>query len=125
MEVFTTVIGFTGYFLEAVGVIIILVGSIWVSINVASRISNTSKDTLFHEYRLGIGRIMMLGLEFLVAGDIIRTVVVAHSLIDVVSLGLIVLIRTLLVFTIHLEVEGRWPWQPAPGNTQAKAEDHQ
>ncbi len=55
---------------------------------------------------------MLLGLEFLVAGDIIRTVVVANSISDVASLGLIVLIRTVLVFTIHLELEGRWPWQP-------------
>jgi uncharacterized membrane protein len=55
---------------------------------------------------------MLLGLDFLVAGDIIRTVTVTHSITGVLSLGLIVLIRTLLVFTIHLEVEGRWPWQP-------------
>jgi len=60
---------------------------------------------------------MMLGLEFLVAGDIIRTVVVAHSITDVASLGLLVLIRTVLVFTIHLEVEGCWPWQPSPARS--------
>ena len=58
-------------------------------------------------------------MEFLVAGDIIRTVVIAHSLAEVASLGMIVLIRTVLVFTIHLEVEGRWPWQPAPGQNTA------
>ncbi len=55
---------------------------------------------------------MMVGLEFLVAGDIIRTIIVAHTLTDIGGLGLLVLIRTVLVFTIHLEVEGRWPWQP-------------
>ena len=54
---------------------------------------------------------MLLGLNFLVAGDIIRTVIVSHSISNVASLGLIVLIRTFLVFTIHLEVEGQWPWQ--------------
>lgn len=54
---------------------------------------------------------MLVGLEFLVAGDIIRTVVVIDTITDVASLGLVVVIRTVLVFTIHLEVEGHWPWQ--------------
>ena len=67
----------------------------------------------------------MLGLEFLIAGDIIRTVVVAHSLADILSLGLLVLIRTVLVFTIHLELEGRWPWQPATEKSHTKIDDKQ
>jgi len=54
---------------------------------------------------------MLIGLEFLVAGDIIRTVIVDHTLEDIAGLGLIVIIWTILVFTIHLELEGRWPWQ--------------
>ncbi len=58
-----------------------------------------------------MGRAMLIGLEFLVAGDIIRTVIVDHTLEDIAGLGLIVIIRTILVFTIHLELEGRWPWQ--------------
>ena len=70
-----------------------------------------SDTASFHEFRQDIGRAMLIGLEFLVAGDIIRTVVVAHTLEDVASLGLLVLIRTVVVFTIHVELEGRWPWQ--------------
>jgi uncharacterized membrane protein len=50
-------------------------------------------------------------LEFLIAGDIIRTVVVAPTLENIVILGLIVLIRTFLSMALQLEVEGRWPWQ--------------
>ena len=57
------------------------------------------------------GRSIILGLEFLIAGDIIRTVVVADTLENVAVLGLIILIRTFLSVTLHLEVEGRWPWQ--------------
>jgi uncharacterized membrane protein len=45
-----------------------------------------------------------------VAGDIIRTVIVDHSIESILALGLVVLIRTVLVFTIHLEVHGNWPW---------------
>ena len=62
-------------------------------------------------FRTGIKRNMLLGLDFLVAGDIIRTVTVEPSLSGVASLGLLVLIRTALVFTIHLEIEGHWPWE--------------
>lgn len=52
-----------------------------------------------------------MGLEILFAGDIVRTVVVADTLENVVILGLIILIRSFLGVTLHLEVEGRWPWQ--------------
>jgi uncharacterized membrane protein len=53
----------------------------------------------------------LLGLEFLVAGDIIRTVVVSPSIENVLGLGLIVLIRTFLSMSLQVEPEGRWPWQ--------------
>ena len=54
---------------------------------------------------------MMLGLDFMIAGDIIRTVIVDHTIADLLSLGLLVVIRTIIVFTIHVEVEGHWPWK--------------
>ena len=56
---------------------------------------------------------VLLGLEFLIAGDIIRTVVVAPTLQNVFALGLIVTIRTFLSLSLQLELEGRWPWQRA------------
>jgi len=59
----------------------------------------------------------MLGLEFLIAGDIIRTVVVAATLENIAALGLIIFIRTFLSVTLHLEVEGRWPWQTEKHDT--------
>ena len=106
------VIEAAGYSLEAVGVVIIIFGALRATVSSIRRASQSPKVDLFREFRLDFGRAMMLGLEFLVAGDIIRTVIVDHSMSDVASLGLVVLIRTVLVFTIHLEVEGRWPWQP-------------
>jgi uncharacterized membrane protein len=111
---FAELISITGYAVETVGVIIIIIGSILASIRAAGQLSHGSKVDLYRKYRREIGQAMLLGLEFLVAGDIIRTVVVANSIADVASLGLVVLIRTVLVFTIHLEVEGCWPWQPSP-----------
>ncbi len=62
-------------------------------------------------FRQNLGRAILLGLEFLIAGDIIRTVVVAPTLDNVLILGLIVIIRTFLSVALQLEIEGRWPWQ--------------
>jgi uncharacterized membrane protein len=68
-------------------------------------------DTLgaYRLCRQDMGRAILLGLEFLVAGDIIRTVVIHPTLDNVIVLGLIVLIRTFLSMTLQLEVEGHWP----------------
>ena len=63
--------------------------------------------------RTVFGRSILLGLEFLVAGDIIRTVAVQPSLQNVAVLGLIVLIRTFLSFSLEVEIDGRWPWRRA------------
>ena len=61
--------------------------------------------------RTVFGRSILLGLEFLVAADIIRTVAVQPSLENVTVLGLIVLIRTFLSFSLEVEIDGRWPWR--------------
>jgi len=61
--------------------------------------------------RTVFGRSILLGLEFLVAADIIRTVALQPSLQNVAVLGLIVLIRTFLSFSLEVEIDGRWPWR--------------
>src|SRR5687768_10485456 len=66
----------------------------------------------YHLFRQRLGRAILLGLEILVAGDILRTVALEPTMESVTVLGLIVLIRTFLSFTLQLEIEGRWPWQP-------------
>ena len=63
--------------------------------------------------RTVFGRSILLGPEFLVAADIIRTVAVQPSLQNVAALGLIVLIRTFLSFSLEMEIDGRWPWRRA------------
>jgi uncharacterized membrane protein len=71
--------------------------------------------------RQDLGRAILLGLEFLVAGDIIRTVVVHPTLDNLIVLAIIVVIRTFLSVTLQLEVEGHWPWQH-PGVSNTKVE---
>ena len=117
---FVDAISYTGYAIEGVGVLIIVIGSVAATVQFGRLwFRSRGEEPLYHGFRRQMGRAMLVGLEFLVAGDIIRTVVVINSIADVASLGLIVLIRTVLVFTIHLEVEGHWPWQPAPGRVES------
>lgn len=80
-------------------------------------LAHRPRDNPYRAYRQNLGRTILLGLELLVAGDIIRTVAVAPTLKNVLVLGVIVLIRTFLSISIQLELEGRWPWdstKPSP-----------
>jgi uncharacterized membrane protein len=69
-------------------------------------------DLTYKGYRHQLARALLLGLELLVAADIIRTVALEPTLMHVVILGLLVLIRTLLSWGLVVEIEERWPWQP-------------
>jgi uncharacterized membrane protein len=70
---------------------------------------------VYEGLRVGIGRALLLGLEVLIAADIIATVVLELTIANVAALGLLVLIRTFLTWSIQLETTGHWPWQPANG----------
>jgi uncharacterized membrane protein len=108
---FTDIISIAGYTIEAVGVLVIVVGSCISSVVFIRTFRNLPEGAAYKIYRRQLGRSIILGLEFLIAGDIIRTVVVADTLENVAILGLIILIRSFLSVTLHLEVEGRWPWE--------------
>jgi len=68
----------------------------------------------YDRYRKRLARALLLGLEILVAADIVRTVALQATLETVIELGMLVVIRTFLSWSIVVEVEGRWPWQPRP-----------
>ena len=104
------VAGVMGEVVELIGVLIIVFGFVYAFYSIFLFKRKESEDRL-GAFRTAAKKSMLLGLDFLVAGDIIRTVTVDPSLSKVASLGLLVVIRTALVFTIHLETEGRWPWQ--------------
>lgn len=97
-----------GRAIEGAGVLVIAVGVIVASVRAA--IDHKDPAAYMH-YRKRIGRAILLGLELLVAGDIIRTVTLRPSLTSAVVLAIIVLIRTFLSASLQLEIEGRWPWQ--------------
>lgn len=108
---FTEAISLAGYAIEAVGVLVVIVGSCVSSYAFVRTFRNLPEGVAYKAYRRQLGRSIILGLEFLIAGDIIRTVVVSATLENIAALGLIILIRSFLSVTLHLEVEGRWPWQ--------------
>lgn len=70
-----------------------------------------ARETRYRRLRQNVGRGILLGLEFMVAGDIIRTVAVEPTITGVIVLAGIVLIRTFLSMSLEVELEGRWPWQ--------------
>jgi uncharacterized membrane protein len=67
---------------------------------------------LYRELKIRLGRALLLGLEILVAADVVRTVALEATLESVLVLGLLVLIRTFLSWALVVEIEERWPWQP-------------
>jgi len=77
------------------------------------------KRDRYRELKTSLGASLLLGLEILVAADIVRTVALEATLQSVAVLGLLVLIRTFLSWALVVEIEGRWPWQPPREGEQA------
>jgi uncharacterized membrane protein len=99
--------------IDAVGVAVVVLGLALATAMFVSRALRTHPfDPVYRSYRQGLGRAILLGLEFLVAADIIKTVAVDPTFQSAGVLALIVLIRTFLSFALEVEIEGRWPWQP-------------
>lgn len=116
MERFRELVEVVGTAIDAAGVLIIVGGAILATVRILFQRASDAGQ-YYRAYRQDVGRAILLGLEFLIAGDIIRTVVVAPTMQNVLVLGLIVLIRTFLSLSLQLEIEGKLPWsreaQPA------------
>ncbi|MFI7211263.1 DUF1622 domain-containing protein [Micromonospora maritima] len=108
-----------GTLLDLAGVLVIAVGVAVATVVFAVRCGRTRQVVAnYRAYRQGVGRAILLGLEFLVGGDIIRTVAVSPTFTSVGVLALIVLVRTFLSFSLEVELDGRWPWQGRPPVSQ-------
>jgi uncharacterized membrane protein len=105
-----------GLAIETLGVAVIAASVVLAALLFLARsFSPQTRDRAYGETRRCLGRGILLGLELLVAGDIVRTVAVDPTFSSIGVLGLIVLIRTFLSFALEVELNGRWPWQQAPG----------
>lgn len=96
--------------IEAIGVLIIAGGSVFVLLRTLYY-SGKGNNVYFKQLRHDLGKVILLGLEILVAGDIIATVSTEPTMQSVLVLAVIVLIRTFLSFSLQVELEGKWPWQ--------------
>ncbi|AWT48131.1 DUF1622 domain-containing protein [Psychrobacter sp. YP14] len=95
---------------EFIGVMIMFIGLILAFYKAAISSNKFSHDT-YLGVRQGVGKSILLGLEVLIAADIMATVVTEPTLRSVVVLGVIVIIRTFLSLSLQVELEGRFPWQ--------------
>jgi uncharacterized membrane protein len=110
-----------GKVIDGTGVAIIGIGAVVAAGLAVGRLVRRSAD-VYRGFREQLGRSILLGLEFLVAADIIRTVAVTPNAQSVAVLAGIVAIRTFLSFSLELEITGKWPWQKQP-RTGADAPD--
>ncbi len=97
--------------LEILGVAVILIGTLLATVRFGASWRKGRRKEAYDSYRANLGRGILLGLELLVGADIIATVTAPLTLESVGLLGLVVLIRTFLSFSLETEIEGHWPWQ--------------
>jgi uncharacterized membrane protein len=111
---FATVMDHVAQAFEGLGAAILVIGAVWSCVLAVSvwRRAHTPKGT-YTALRNAFGGTLLLSLEVLVAADLIRTVAVAPTLTNVVALGVIVLIRTILAISLETEIEGVPPWRRA------------
>ena len=95
---------------EAVGATILVLGGLGAFARYAYEILLKHGADAFGDLRKNLGRVILLGLEVLIIADIIRTIVVDQSLENVAVLGIIVVIRVVLSFSLEVEIDGMWPW---------------
>lgn len=96
---------------ELAGVAVLVVGSLAVVVRVVGLYLAGRRDSLYETARQGIGRAILLGLEILIIADIIQTIIVDPTLESAATLGLIVLVRIILSFSLDIELTGRLPWR--------------
>jgi uncharacterized membrane protein len=112
-----TVIEWAALTIEVLGALVIVAGVLRVAITrgTVRYLFKLDKPGAYESYKHQMGRSLLLGLEFLVAGDVVRTVALEPTLENVGVLGLLVLIRTFLSWSLAVEIEGCWPWQAQSG----------
>jgi uncharacterized membrane protein len=112
---------------EIGGVIILVVGSVMALTAAAASVPRLGGLGAYQRARKGVGRAILLGLEFLIIADIVLTITVDSTLKSALALGLIVLVRTFLSFSLEVELDGALPWRragPRDHTTNAWESEH-
>ncbi len=110
--------------IEAAGAAIMIIGGSWALIDYALSIVHlVDRPHAYRQLRQRLGRSILLGLEVLIIGDIVRTIIVNPSVESVAVLGMIVIIRIVLSFSLEVEIDGAWPWNLWRLEPNRKADD--
>lgn len=109
--------------LEAASLAIIMLGTLLASVLFLTRLRRVGLETSYRQYRADLGRGILIGLELLIAADILKSLVIDPTLNGLAVLAGIVVIRTFLSFSLDVEINGHWPWDDTRlsqhGNRQA------
>jgi uncharacterized membrane protein len=103
---------------ESVGIAILVLGGLSVFVRSGIELLRHEPST-YSKLRERLGQVILLGLEVLIVGDIIRTIAVEPTLESVGVLAIIVLIRIVLSFSLEVEIDGVWPWRRGAGSSKA------
>lgn len=116
LENIRTAIEIVALLIELLAVAIIVAAIAFATSRAASEVLQRKRfEDAYAEYKGQLGRSLLLGLEILIAADVIRTVALEPTLNSVAVLGVLIVIRTFLSWSLILEMEGRWPWQMTRG----------
>jgi len=109
-------IEFAALAMEVLAILVIVAGIVYGGARFAiALLRRGHAPSAYRDFKSFMGRTLLLGLEILVAADVVRTVALEPTMQNVATLGVLVLIRTFLSWSVIVEIEGRWPWQQAPG----------
>ncbi|MCK9376085.1 MAG: DUF1622 domain-containing protein [Syntrophobacterales bacterium] len=107
--------------IESIAIGIIVAGALaTIIIFVVRAVKEGAFDESYRRFRSDFGKAILLGLEFLIASDIVGTVAIGPTFTDLGVLALLVVIRTFLSFTLELEISGRWPWEKTGAGRESK-----
>ncbi len=112
-EVIVSIVERAGIFLSLCSVGAIVVGLLVVFGSYCRHFRQLSFEENYRKFKPRLARVLMVALEILVVADVIETVAVDITFESLATIGLLVIARTWLSWTLDLETEGRWPWQPA------------
>ena len=110
-----------GTMISVAAVAVIVGGFAYAAACYALRFRGLSRSQNFDRFKIELGRALLLGLEILILADVIETITVTPTFQSLLFLAAIVVVRTVVSWSLTLEIEGRWPWQQAVAEEQAHA----
>jgi uncharacterized membrane protein len=122
MEAIRSVMAWGAFALEFLAVVVIVSGVVVATFRcgILRALLHLDQPGLEPRYKKQVGKGLLMGLDLLVAADVVRTVTESRTLGDVATLGLLVLVRIVLTWSLLVELEGRWPWQPKPAEETSR-----